>query len=72
MFIDGSSSAVPIDTASPTDMRKRFYPELTAGGGFESGRGRLRLLPENSATHAGRRISRGPAECYDLIPTRQS
>ncbi len=36
----------PIDTAAPSDLRKRTYPGLTAAVGIEFGRSRLRLLPE--------------------------
>lgn len=36
----------PIDTTEPSDLRKRFYPGLTAGVGIEFAILRLRLLPE--------------------------
>ena len=41
-----SSVTTPIDTADPSDLRKRWYPGLTAGGGVELPVGRLHLLPE--------------------------
>ena len=36
----------PIDTGSPSELRKRFYPGLWAGAGLEAPIGRVRLLPE--------------------------
>ncbi len=42
----GTTTRTPIDTADPFDLRKRFYPGASAGGGVEFRRGRLRLLPE--------------------------
>jgi hypothetical protein len=39
-------STSPIDTTSPFDLNKRFYPGLTVVTGIEIGRGRLRVLPE--------------------------
>ena len=36
----------PIDTGSPSELRKRFYPGLCAGVGLEAPVGRFRLLPE--------------------------
>jgi hypothetical protein len=40
------SSSTPIDTTSPPDLNKRFYPGVTAASGIEIGIGRFRVLPE--------------------------
>jgi hypothetical protein len=41
-----TSSTVPLDTDEPSELRKRFYPGLTAGAGLEVRIGRFRVLPE--------------------------
>ena len=43
---EGTSSAAPIDTTDPSELKKRFYPGLTAATGVEFGEGRFRLSPE--------------------------
>ncbi len=45
-LVTRTSSTSPIDTGEPSDLRKRFYPGLTAAAGFEVRAGRLRVLPE--------------------------
>jgi hypothetical protein len=45
-LVAGTTTRTPIDTADPFDLRKRFYPGVSAGSGVELRRGRLRLLPE--------------------------
>ena len=40
-----------IDTSEPSDLRKRFYPGLTAVAGVEIPAGPLRLTPEFRYTH---------------------
>jgi hypothetical protein len=47
----------PLDTGSPTDLAKRFYPGITAAGGVEFPIGHLRLLPELRYTHWTANIS---------------
>ncbi len=45
-LITRTTTREPIDTGEPSDLRKRFYPGLTAGAGVELDVGRIRLLPE--------------------------
>lgn len=45
-FITGSLTRTPVDTTEPPELRKRFYPGLTAGAGVAFGLGRLRVVPE--------------------------
>ena len=45
-LITRTTVRTPIDTTEPSDLRKRFYPGVTAACGIELGRRRLRLLPE--------------------------
>jgi hypothetical protein len=40
------SSTSPLDTGEPSELRKRFYPGLTAAAGLEVRVGRFRVLPE--------------------------
>ncbi len=47
----GTSSTIPIDTSDPSELRKRFYPGLTATTGLEFGAERFRVLPELRFTH---------------------
>ena len=44
--IAGTTVRTPIDTAEPSDLRKRHYPGVVAAGGIEFRLGWLRLLPE--------------------------
>lgn len=45
-FVTGSLTRTPVDTTDPPELRKRFYPGLTAGAGVAFGLGRLRVVPE--------------------------
>jgi hypothetical protein len=45
-LVTRSSSTVPLDTREPSELRKRFYPGLTAAAGLELPAGRFRVLPE--------------------------
>jgi hypothetical protein len=47
----------PIDTSDPSELGKRLYPGLTAGGGIEIGMGHFRLLPEMRYTRWTANIS---------------
>ena len=53
----GASSTTPIDTTDPSELRKRFFPGLTAAAGLEFGADRFRLLPEFRFTHWTANIS---------------
>jgi hypothetical protein len=44
--LENTTITTPIDTGDPTDLKKRFYPGVAAGGGVECPMGRIRLLPE--------------------------
>jgi hypothetical protein len=44
--VTGTSTTTPIDTREPSELRKRFYPGVTAGGGVELPVGRLHLLQD--------------------------
>ena len=50
-LVTGTSIPSVIDTTQPSELRKRFYPGLTAAGGIELGVGRIRVLPEVRYTH---------------------
>jgi outer membrane protein with beta-barrel domain len=45
-LVTRSSSTVVLDTSDPSDLRKRFYPGVTAAAGMELRAGRVRMLPE--------------------------
>ena len=47
-LVDRSSSTTPLDTGDPSELRKRFYPGLTAAAGLEAKvhAGHLRVLSE--------------------------
>jgi outer membrane protein with beta-barrel domain len=45
-LVAGTSTTTPLDTGDPSELRKRFYPGLTAAAGIELRTGRIRLLPE--------------------------
>jgi hypothetical protein len=44
-FITRVTSRTPVDTAEPFELRKRFYPGLTAATGVEFGIWKLRVAP---------------------------
>ena len=44
--IAGTTVHTPIDTTEPSELRKRLYPGLTAGGGIEFELRGFRILPE--------------------------
>ncbi|HVP49290.1 MAG TPA: outer membrane beta-barrel protein [Bryobacteraceae bacterium] len=43
---EGTSSTTSIDTTDPSELKKRFYPGLTAATGVEFGEGRFHVSPE--------------------------
>ncbi|MBI4478986.1 MAG: PorT family protein [Acidobacteria bacterium] len=45
-LIARTTVSLPFDSTDPFDLRKRVYPGVTVGGGYEFTRGRLRVLPE--------------------------
>jgi hypothetical protein len=57
-LITQTTTRSPLDTASPSDLRKRLYPGFVMAGGVELGRGRFRVLPEFRWTHWTANISR--------------
>lgn len=59
----------PIDTAEPSDLRKRIYPGLAVAAGVEFGRGRPRLLPELRYTRWTANIS-GPGGALRFNPNQ--
>jgi hypothetical protein len=58
-LITQMKTTTPIDTSDPSDMRKRFYPGVTFGGGIEFSARRLRIGPELRYTRWTANIS-GP------------
>jgi hypothetical protein len=44
--LENTTVTTPIDTGEPPDLRKRFYPGITAGAAVEFPARRVRLLPE--------------------------
>jgi hypothetical protein len=57
-LITRAVTRTPLDTAEPSDLRKRFYPGLAAAGGVEFGLRRIRFLPEIRCTRWTANISR--------------
>jgi hypothetical protein len=45
-LVTGNSSTSPLDTGEPSELRKRFYPGLTAAAGLQVRIGRVCVLPE--------------------------
>ena len=45
-LITRTTVTIPLDTSDPSELRKRFYPGVTAGGGIEFRIPHLRLQPE--------------------------
>ena len=45
-LVTATSSTTPLDTSQPSELRKRFYPGVTAAAGLEVGVRRFRVLPE--------------------------
>ncbi len=45
-LVDRTSTSTPLDTSDPSELRKRFYPGISAGGGIELRWSRVRVLPE--------------------------
>jgi hypothetical protein len=68
-LVTRTSSTSPIDTAEPSDLRKRFYPGLTVVGGIEIGGGRIRVLPEFRYTRWTANIS-GPDGVLRFAPNQ--
>ncbi|MBZ5583019.1 MAG: PorT family protein [Acidobacteriia bacterium] len=68
-LVTRSSTTVPLDTTEPSELRKRFYPGLTAAGGIEIGAGRLRLLPELRYTRWTANIG-GPGASLRFAPNQ--
>ncbi len=68
-LVTRSSTTVPLDTTEPSELRKRFYPGLTAAGGIEIGSGRLRFLPELRYTRWTANIG-GPGASLRFAPNQ--
>lgn len=45
-LVTRTSTTTALDTSDPSELRKRFYPGVTAAAGVEFRTGRVRLLPE--------------------------
>jgi hypothetical protein len=45
-LVTRTSATVPLDTSEPSELRKRFYPGVTAAAGLELGGERLHFRPE--------------------------
>jgi hypothetical protein len=56
-LIAGTTTTRPLDTSEPSELRKRFYPGLTAAAGVELRHGPLRFGPEIRYTHWTANIS---------------
>jgi len=68
-LVTGTSSTSPLDTSEPSELRKRFYPGLTAACGTEFGAGRVRVLPEFRYTRWTANIS-GPRGLLRFAPNQ--
>jgi hypothetical protein len=68
-LVSGTSSAVALDTAEPSELRKRNYLGVTAVGGFELGGGRVRVLPEFRYTRWTSNIA-GPGGLLRFAPNQ--
>jgi hypothetical protein len=66
-LVTGTSSTIPLDTTDPSELRKRFYPGVTAAAGVETGAGRFHLLPECRYTRWTANIG-GPGELLRFAP----
>jgi hypothetical protein len=66
-LVSGSSATTPIDTSDPSELRKRWYPGVTAAAGVEFRAGRVRLAPEIRYTHWTANIS-GPDGLLRFAP----
>lgn len=69
-LVSQTSSTNPLDTPRPSELRKRFYPGLTAGGGVEVRAGRVRVLPELRYTRWTANISSGPGQGLRFAPNQ--
>jgi hypothetical protein len=56
-LLTGTITRTPIDTAKPSELRKRLYPGLAAAGGLEWNAGPVRVSPELRYTHWTANIS---------------
>jgi hypothetical protein len=68
-LVTRTSSTTPIDTSDPNELRKRFYPGLTAGAGLEFGEGRFRVAPEIRYTRWTANIA-GPGGLLRFAPNQ--
>lgn len=68
-LITGATSRTPLDTAEPSELRKRFYPGLTVAAGIEFGPGTFRVLPEFRCTRWTANIS-GPGGLLRFAPNQ--
>ena len=68
-LVTGTSTTTAIDTTDPSELRKRFYPGLTVGGGVEFSAGRLRVLSEFRYTRWTANIS-GPGGLLRFAPNQ--
>jgi hypothetical protein len=64
-----TSSTTVLDTSDPSELRKRFYPGLTAGSGIEFGTRLIHLLPEFRYTRWTANIS-GPGGLLRFAPNQ--
>ena len=68
-LVAGTSSATKLDTSQPSELRKRFYPGLTAGAGIEFHAGHVRVLPELRYTRWTSNIA-GPGGLLRFAPNQ--
>lgn len=68
-LVTRTSSTTPLDTSQPSELRKRFYPGVTAVGGLEVRAGRFRVTPEFRYTRWTANIS-GPGGLLRFAPNQ--
>jgi hypothetical protein len=68
-LVSGTSTTTPLDTTEPSELRKRFYPGITAGAGVEFHALHLRVLPQVRYTHWTANIS-GPEGVLRFAPNQ--
>jgi hypothetical protein len=68
-LVTRTSSTMPLDTSQPSELRKRFYPGVTAAGGVEVRAGRFRMTPELRYTRWTANIS-GPGGLLRFAPNQ--
>jgi hypothetical protein len=68
-LVSETRSTIALDTAEPSELRKRNYLGVTAVGGFELGGGRVRILPELRYTRWTSNIA-GPGGLLRFAPNQ--